>query len=218
MKRSWVVPAQVEPQNRRVESRASHVSGRPSGSRSEEDRCSRTDVIQRRTGVDAHERPADPLAQEAMHCFHQVFHFLHRHAESGRYPCEQVRVPESRNDEQAEVGGIDGAAQITVAVVGELDHHFIEIGCVNAIERIGTDVVVVHPAQGAGTRAEVGIVGGLGAVDARGIKAAAVKAAILANLAELQALPTEELLERRYQRYRAIGLSAIKNAAVEATR
>jgi acetyl-CoA carboxylase carboxyl transferase subunit alpha len=48
--------------------------------------------------------------------------------------------------------------------------------------------------------------------------AAAVKAAVLANLAELQALPTEDLLERRYQRYRAIGLSAIQNAAIEATR
>jgi len=48
--------------------------------------------------------------------------------------------------------------------------------------------------------------------------AAAVKAAILANLAELQALPTDELLERRYQRYRTIGLSAIKNVAVEAPR
>jgi acetyl-CoA carboxylase carboxyl transferase subunit alpha len=51
------------------------------------------------------------------------------------------------------------------------------------------------------------------------VKAAAtVKAAILANLAELQALPTEDLLERRYQRYRAIGLSAIKNAAIEVAR
>jgi acetyl-CoA carboxylase carboxyl transferase subunit alpha len=48
--------------------------------------------------------------------------------------------------------------------------------------------------------------------------AAAVKAAILAHLAELQALPTDELLERRYQRYRTIGLSAIKNVAVEAPR
>jgi acetyl-CoA carboxylase carboxyl transferase subunit alpha len=48
--------------------------------------------------------------------------------------------------------------------------------------------------------------------------ATAVKATILANLAELQALPTEDLLERRYQRYRAIGLSAIKNAAIEVTR
>jgi acetyl-CoA carboxylase carboxyl transferase subunit alpha len=46
--------------------------------------------------------------------------------------------------------------------------------------------------------------------------ATAVKAAILANLAELQALPTEELLEQRYQRYRAIGLSALTNVAVEA--
>ena len=48
--------------------------------------------------------------------------------------------------------------------------------------------------------------------------AAAVKAAILSNLAELQALTTEEMLERRYQRYRAIGLSAIENPAIEATR
>jgi acetyl-CoA carboxylase carboxyl transferase subunit alpha len=57
-----------------------------------------------------------------------------------------------------------------------------------------------------------------GAHQNKGETAAAVKAAILSNLAELQALPTEELLERRYQRYRAIGLSAIENLAVEATR
>lgn len=46
--------------------------------------------------------------------------------------------------------------------------------------------------------------------------AASVKAAILKNLAELRPLPTDELLDRRYQRYRNIGLSAIENAAVEA--
>jgi acetyl-CoA carboxylase carboxyl transferase subunit alpha len=46
--------------------------------------------------------------------------------------------------------------------------------------------------------------------------AATVKAAILTNLAELRAMPTEDLLERRYQRYRRIGLSAIENMAVEA--
>ena len=46
--------------------------------------------------------------------------------------------------------------------------------------------------------------------------AAAVKAVILKNLAELHALPTTELLDHRYQRYRKIGLSAIENAAVEA--
>lgn len=48
--------------------------------------------------------------------------------------------------------------------------------------------------------------------------AANVKAAILANLAELRALSTEDLLERRYQRYRNIGRSAINNLAVEAMR
>ena len=46
--------------------------------------------------------------------------------------------------------------------------------------------------------------------------AAAVKAAILTDLAELRAMSTEDLLERRYQRYRRIGLSAIENMAVEA--
>jgi acetyl-CoA carboxylase carboxyl transferase subunit alpha len=46
--------------------------------------------------------------------------------------------------------------------------------------------------------------------------AATVKAAILTNLAELRAMSTEDLLERRYQRYRRIGLSAIENMAVEA--
>jgi acetyl-CoA carboxylase carboxyl transferase subunit alpha len=46
--------------------------------------------------------------------------------------------------------------------------------------------------------------------------AATVKAAILTNLAELRAMSTEDLLERRYQRYRRIGLSAIENRAVEA--
>lgn len=46
--------------------------------------------------------------------------------------------------------------------------------------------------------------------------AATVKAAILTNLAELRAMSTEDLLERRYQRYRRIGLSAIENIAVEA--
>ena len=48
--------------------------------------------------------------------------------------------------------------------------------------------------------------------------AAAVKTAILKHLAELRALPVSELLNRRYQRYRKIGLSAIENAAVGATR
>jgi acetyl-CoA carboxylase carboxyl transferase subunit alpha len=57
-----------------------------------------------------------------------------------------------------------------------------------------------------------------GAHQNKAVAAAAVKARILANLAELQALPTDELLERRYQRYRVIGLSAIKNIAVEAPR
>jgi acetyl-CoA carboxylase carboxyl transferase subunit alpha len=46
--------------------------------------------------------------------------------------------------------------------------------------------------------------------------AAAVKTAILTNLAALRAMSTEVLLERRYQRYRRIGLSAIENMAVEA--
>lgn len=46
--------------------------------------------------------------------------------------------------------------------------------------------------------------------------AATVKATILTNLAELRAMSTEDLLERRYQRYRRIGLSAIENMAVEA--
>ena len=48
--------------------------------------------------------------------------------------------------------------------------------------------------------------------------AAAVKAAILTHLSELRALPTDELLDRRYQRYRNIGLSAIENATVEVAR
>lgn len=48
--------------------------------------------------------------------------------------------------------------------------------------------------------------------------ATAAKAAILTHLAELRALSVEELLERRYQRYRAIGLRAIDGVAVEATR
>ena len=48
--------------------------------------------------------------------------------------------------------------------------------------------------------------------------AAVVKRAILANLDELQVLSTEEMLERRYQRYRAIGLSAIDGAVIEAMR
>ena len=47
---------------------------------------------------------------------------------------------------------------------------------------------------------------------------AAVKAAILKHLDELRPLSTEDLLERRYQRYRVIGTSAIKNYAVEAVR
>ena len=48
--------------------------------------------------------------------------------------------------------------------------------------------------------------------------AATVKAAILRHLAELRAMPVEELLDCRYQRYRAIGLSAIENIGLEAMR
>lgn len=48
--------------------------------------------------------------------------------------------------------------------------------------------------------------------------AANVKAAILRHLAELRAMPVGELLDCRYQRYRAIGLSAIENAGLEAMR
>jgi len=45
-----------------------------------------------------------------------------------------------------------------------------------------------------------------------------VKTAILAHLSELRALSTEELLERRYQRYRAIGLRAIDGVTIESIR
>jgi acetyl-CoA carboxylase carboxyl transferase subunit alpha len=48
--------------------------------------------------------------------------------------------------------------------------------------------------------------------------AAAVKRAILDHLAQVRQYSIDELLERRYQRYRAIGLSAINGMAVEATR
>lgn len=48
--------------------------------------------------------------------------------------------------------------------------------------------------------------------------AAAVKSVILEHLAELRALSTEDLLERRYRRYRAIGLNAINGSAIEAMR
>jgi acetyl-CoA carboxylase carboxyl transferase subunit alpha len=48
--------------------------------------------------------------------------------------------------------------------------------------------------------------------------AATVKAAIREHLANLRALSTEEMLENRYQRYRAIGLSAINNVAIDALR
>jgi acetyl-CoA carboxylase carboxyl transferase subunit alpha len=47
---------------------------------------------------------------------------------------------------------------------------------------------------------------------------AAVKTAILAHLSELRALSTEDLLECRYQRYRAIGLRAIDGVAIESMR
>lgn len=45
-----------------------------------------------------------------------------------------------------------------------------------------------------------------------------VKATILTHLAQLRAMSTEELLERRYQRYRNIGRSTINNLAIEAMR
>ncbi|HEX6540458.1 MAG TPA: acetyl-CoA carboxylase carboxyltransferase subunit alpha [Ktedonobacterales bacterium] len=48
--------------------------------------------------------------------------------------------------------------------------------------------------------------------------AAAVKSVILEHLAELRGLSTEDLLERRYRRYRAIGLNAINGSAIEAMR
>jgi acetyl-CoA carboxylase carboxyl transferase subunit alpha len=48
--------------------------------------------------------------------------------------------------------------------------------------------------------------------------AVAVKQAILDHLAQLRQLSTEALLERRYQRYRNIGRSAINNLAVGAMR
>ena len=47
---------------------------------------------------------------------------------------------------------------------------------------------------------------------------ATVKTAILAHLSELRALSTEDLLECRYQRYRAIGLRAIDGVAIESMR
>lgn len=47
---------------------------------------------------------------------------------------------------------------------------------------------------------------------------AAVKTAILAHLSELRALSIEDLLECRYQRYRAIGLRAIDGVAIESMR
>jgi acetyl-CoA carboxylase carboxyl transferase subunit alpha len=48
--------------------------------------------------------------------------------------------------------------------------------------------------------------------------ATTVKAAILRHLSELRSLSTEDLLERRYQRYRAIGLNTIDGVAIELAR
>src|SRR6476661_9280042 len=75
--------------------------------------------------------------------------------------------------EQAIVGGVYGSGQVVVAIIGELHHHLVEVGGIDAIEGGGAHIVVVNPAQRA-DGCSVGIEGRGGGGDACLIPQAAI--------------------------------------------